>query len=257
MNLITVGMYVSCMKKILNKLSKKQTLAKKDIIEKDVKELKMLCESCTIVDTVHLGKLPIGQFKFNTQIKNPFNNLANPLFIKMAVKAKKVNHAPANNEDFVDDENTKYQYVPFPPKFSVQYFTDNAESDKAKEKMKRLIKRSGLFSEIGAIGINYDLYIDNDLAKDLKDKILSDKISNECTGFGATLKFRLDDHAILNIVINQDVQLANSQDNVTLFNANIHILTNLFDNEKSFMDKVFDGDKYNINVVKEKIKTLL
>ena len=173
-----------------------------------MKDLKMLCESCTIVDKVYLGKLPIGQF--NAQIQNPFTVLANPIVIKMAVKATNVNLNPANGE-FVDNDNVSYQYVAFPPKFSVQNFTNDISSTKTKDKMKCLIENSELFKEIGAIGINYDLYIDNNITKDLKDKILNNEIANQCSGIGSTtLKFKLDDYATLNIMITQDVTLSNS-----------------------------------------------
>ena len=213
----------------------------------------MLCESCTIVDKVYLGKLPIGQF--NVQIQNPFTVLANQYIIKAAVKAKEVNHNPANGE-FLDNENVSYQYVPFPPKFSVQHFTNSIDSNRSKSNMHKLINHSVLFPEIGAIGINYDVYVDNKITKDLKDKILSDKISNQCSGIGSTtLKFKLDDYATLNIMITQDVTLSNSTENVTLFNANIHISTISF--EEADFTKSFENNLYSVNTVKEKIKMLL
>jgi len=230
----------------------------------NMKDIKMLSESCVIVDKNFLGQLPFGTL--NIQFNNPFVNLANEHSIRAACKVKATTISPFQgqiqaNVDLRDEDNILYQYTLFPPKFLIQNITNDKNSCKARTNMSKLITHNDLFDEIGAIGVNYDFYIDcqtnENIANNLKNKILNAKISDKCSAFAITLKFKMDDQSNLNLTINEDVKLANVDNNVTLFNANIHTLIDI-NKSIDLINDVFNKESsFYINFISEKINTLL
>jgi len=169
----------------------------------DMEKAKLFSKSIILVDDKFNG-LPPTNTTEKIQVDNPFKSLSNILFLKSII-GKDGFKTPQSNEftqtfifgDFI------FTYDLFPPKFKIEHNTSDEKSEELKEIANKIISFAELNKVIGAIGINYEYYIENeDNHIILKNEICNTNISNAFSRLNTTLVYDgIDDYTTLNLQI--------------------------------------------------------
>jgi hypothetical protein len=183
------------------------------------------------------------------QVNNPFEAVANPLFLKTRVNANVIQKPTSDQmhkEMSWDDGAFNVTYDLLPPRLEIKHIT-NSNNDRVTEIAKDLVSFAALENSIGKIGINYEMFLEDNRII-LKDYLLKENIAKGFTSLSATPVFQIDDNTSLNLTIASAIN--NSGKNGIYFQAN-------FDNKVTNKNKVEDIlNKKFLDIANEKIKLI-
>lgn len=210
-----------------------------------MKDIKIISHSITLVDNAYNGIMPLG--KNQLQVRNPFDQIAQPLVLK-ALVGKSVETLA--NSDIIHREfkyeNIKITYDFFPPRLNI-INEENNLSDTPKNLALQIIELAEIKDKLGSIGVNYELFIEeNDV--NLTQYLLQEFISKEFNSLSTTLV----------LVINKDVKL-----NLRIADAEIEGKKGIyfqanFSNQVSTsnnVEKILENNNF-LNIAKEKINLI-
>lgn len=188
--------------------------------------LKLISHSFVLVDNIFNGQIPLGQPNIQFQAtQNPFQELASSGLLKRVVKevineslkCKITDISQINTTKSFDFDNVLiFDYDVFPPKFSVQFNTDS-EKTEILQKIFQEIVDENVRQKIGAIGVNFELFVANQDNK-VKDVLLNDKAKKDLSAVSVSLSYVIDG-------CNMNLQIADAtRDGINglYLNANFH-----------------------------------
>lgn len=212
----------------------------------DMSKAEMVSYSVVLVDNLYSNlKITTNQ---TIQVKNPFEPIANALFLKSRLGSnvvEDINKSTQLHKEFICDD-LRIDYDFFPPKLQIKHITQSGKSNFIAI-AKDLIAFAGLENSIGKIGINYEMFLEEEIS--LKDYLLKDEIAKGFTSLSATPVFDIDENTKLNLTIASAIN--NGGKKGIYFQAN-------FDNkvaEKNTISDIF-GKNFR-EIADNKIKLIL
>ncbi len=212
-------------------------------------KLETISHSVVLVDKIYSGlKLKPNQTA-QIQVQNPFKNLANILALKSAFKKPAV-ELPFMSEFHKEFEAGNFAAIWdfFPPRFEVKDKKPNPKNlNEVRQISSELINFSEVEKDVGAIGINYEMFLQvEEKNLNLKNFLLKDDVAEAFTSLSATPVFKVDELTTLNLTI----AAATNDDNKDgiFFGVNFHVI---IDGSRKISD-ILNDDFYRI--AKEKIK---
>lgn len=209
----------------------------------------VISHSVVILDN-KFNNIDLTKSKLQIPIKidNPFEQLTNKLVLKSQI-AEQVTELPNSDKvhrEFLCNNNIIVKYDFFPPRLEIKHNTKE-EKDEVKNIANKLIKFADINDSIGALGINYELFIANDKVNVITS-LLKDSIAKEFDSISATLVFNINDNRTLNLRI-ADANIDGKKG--IYFHANFH--NNITDENK--ISNIFKEDL--LTLAKEKIETII
>ena len=213
-----------------------------------MKDLEIKSHSIVIIDNTFNN---FNNFDFSKniplQIKNPFEQIASPLALKgsLGMNVVELPNSDKVHKEFMCGGEIKIEYDFFPPKLQIKYST-NESNNKVQEIAQKLIDFADIGKSIGAIGVNYELFIENDKIN-VKDHLLKKEFKDEFSSLSATLVLKINDNTTLSLRV-ADAKIENKQG--IYFMANFH--NNI--NKDNNIDNIFKKDFLKIS--KDKIEAV-
>lgn len=165
----------------------------------DMKNLEITSHSIVIVDNTFSNFVFEPNQQIKLQIKNPFDPIANELFLKsrLNVEVVKMPNSDQIHREFLCGKDIVIKYDFFPPRLHIQHNT-NEDSRQPETLAKDLIEFADLSSSVGAIGVNYEMFIQNDVVK-VKDFLLKNDVAQEFSSLSAVMVLNINEQRILNL----------------------------------------------------------
>lgn len=229
----------------------------KSKIKFDMKKIKMLSESCAIIDkTSNIGI--VGNLDINiNSVKNPFTVLIDENTINNICEDT-VTRLPQSNQVniILKSQNPKifYSWDLYPMRFAIKNteINDNINIYTAKDLMEKLITSFDMmkmYDKIGGIGFNCELYIEQEKFL-LKNTILKDDVANIFDSIQTKFQIKRD-NATINIAITEDVLIDNKKS--LLFSINTHINVN----GKRDIQNAFSKKEEYLKLAKDSIEKVI
>jgi hypothetical protein len=149
----------------------------------DMSNAEMISKSVVLVDknAKTISSLKPQDTPQNIQISNSFSQLANILLLKTII-GKDGFLSPSSNplsQDFIFNDFVIQNSV-FPPRFTIKHNTSDKKTSKVNDITKKIIEVGNLSEVIDGIGLNYEMFYDNEDGKiNLKAQICKDDISSK------------------------------------------------------------------------------
>jgi hypothetical protein len=155
------------------------------------KNIRLLKESCVLIDKKYKGALPIQSGQMNVvPNQTPFFLLIQSQLIRAALDIQVTQNSLQSNPIHQELSNNSLNFIwdAFPPKYIITN-TNPVENDAhARDSMKKLLDYTKLYTEIGAIGVNYELSCDYHWYEGHKKNFLNNEIAKEATGINCNIK---------------------------------------------------------------------
>jgi len=191
----------------------------------DMSKLDIKTHAVVLVDKIYSNLPPqTNQIAQVQQINNPFEKVANQLALK-GVFQKTVSQLQFGNnfhKEFVsDDFHITYDFLP--PRLEIKDTNPQKNKENSVQKITLdIINFSEIEQDIGAIGINYEIFLEGkDI--DLRKFLLKDDIQKGFTSLSATPIFKIDNNTTLNLTIAHATNKIDSKDGI-FFGVNFHIV---------------------------------
>lgn len=150
----------------------------------DMSNAELISKSIVLVDknAKTLSNLKPQEAPQNIQIINSFSQLANPLLLKTII-GKDGFLSPSSNpfsQDFIFNDFVVQNSLFPSPRFTVKHNTADKEASKVNDITKKIIELGNLSEVIEGIGLNYEMFYDNEDGKiNLRTQICKDDISSK------------------------------------------------------------------------------
>lgn len=194
----------------------------------------IISQEIQVVDSTYRGNIPQSTDGKNIDIINPFNQVSNVVLLKYLLK--KDNEEPEIQHVFSNPLENSFSFkgiliknINVPPKLifikNKDDQSDNLQSiQQLKEVAKKVIIGCEIKNKVGAIGMNYKLYLDNNNNKyKLNEKILNPNITSNFESCNAVISKKIDAFTMLNLTIaNATIQNLDKKINAIYIDANFH-----------------------------------
>lgn len=215
----------------------------------DMSKAEMISRSIVFIDNVFSNIKFEPNKPIQLQIKNPFDVVANPLFLKSRVNTnvvEKPNSDQMHRELSWNEDAFNMIYDLLPPRLEIKHIS-TVNDNRIIEISKDIISFAGLENSIGKIGINYEMFLEDNRIN-LKDYLLKENIAKGFTSLSATPVFQIDENTVLNLTVASSVN--NSGKNGIYFQVN-------FDNKVATNNSVSNIlEKDFLEIANEKIKLI-
>lgn len=165
----------------------------------DMKNLEITSHSIVIVDNTFSNFVFEPNQQVKLQIKNPFDPIANELFLKsrLNMEVVKMPNSDQIHREFLCGKDILIKYDFFPPRLHIQHNTSE-DSREPESLAKDLIEFADLGSSVGAIGVNYEMFIQSDVVK-VKEFLLKNDVAQEFSSLSAVLVLNISNERVLNL----------------------------------------------------------
>lgn len=207
----------------------------------DMSKAKIVSKSIVFVDNELKGVVPKATSEIIKIKQSPFSELASLYLLQEIVKKEGVRTKNSSeiSQEFIFDDEFIFTHQTFPPKFVILQKTTDKNPELLKEISMKLF--SFVKDYVGAIGVNYELFIDKNKDKPivLRDKICNSNIKNEFESMSVNFVVNIDNLTKLNLKI-ADATLDDKE--IIHISANFHNLITTTNSANDILNKNFIDD---------------